>query len=149
MIGRLGRAKKTEHLRRRSRQDARHVWSRAELQNGNGSIRTIPVGVSVELFDMVMTYAGRPVRTDHEIGAGTGKATRLFAQRAVTVTATAPDGAILAELREHMPANVATVHAAFEELRPSERYGPVYAAAALHWADPGGRWSRGWAAGAG
>lgn len=34
-----------------------------------------------ELFDMVMTYAGRPVRTALEIGAGTGKATRLFAQR--------------------------------------------------------------------
>ncbi len=28
-----------------------------------------------------MAYAGRPVRTALEIGAGTGKATRLFAER--------------------------------------------------------------------
>jgi trans-aconitate methyltransferase len=50
----------------------------------------------VELFDMVMACAGRPVRTALEIGAGTGKATRLFAQRGVTVTAVEPDGAMLA-----------------------------------------------------
>jgi SAM-dependent methyltransferase len=50
----------------------------------------------VELFDMMMAYAGQPVRTALEIGAGTGKATRLFAQRGVTVTAVEPDGAMLA-----------------------------------------------------
>src|SRR5258708_34542599 len=48
-------------------------------------------GYPVELLDMVMTYARQPVRTALEIGAGTGKATRLFAQRGVTVTATEPD----------------------------------------------------------
>lgn len=32
-------------------------------------------GYPVELFDMVMAYAGHPVRTALEIGAGTGKAT--------------------------------------------------------------------------
>jgi trans-aconitate methyltransferase len=97
-----------------------------------------PVG----LFDMVMAYAGRPVRTALEIGAGTGKATRLFAQRGVTVTAVEPDGAMLAELRKHVPANVKTVQAAFEDLRSGESYGLVYAAAALHWTNPEGRWSR-------
>lgn len=99
-------------------------------------------GYPVELFDMVMTYAGQPVRTALEIGAGTGKATRLFAQRGVTVTATEPDGAMLAELLKHVPANVKTVQAAFEDLRPGESYGLVYAAAALHWTNPEGRWSR-------
>jgi SAM-dependent methyltransferase len=99
-------------------------------------------GYPVELFDMVMTYAGQPVRTALEIGAGTGKATRLFAQRGVTVTATEPDGAMLAELLKHVPANVKTVQAALEDLRPGERYGLVYAAAALHWTNPEGRWSR-------
>ena len=99
-------------------------------------------GYPVELFDLVMTYAGRPVRTALEIGAGTGKATRLFAQRGVTVTATEPDGAMLAELRKHVPASVKTVQAAFEDLRPGESYGLVYAAAALHWTNPEGRWSR-------
>jgi SAM-dependent methyltransferase len=99
-------------------------------------------GYPVELVDTVMTYAGQPVRTALEIGAGTGKATRLFAHRGVTVTATEPDAAMLAELRKHVPANVKPVQAAFEELRPGESYGLVYAAAALHWTSPEGRWSR-------
>ena len=99
-------------------------------------------GYPVKLYDMVMAYAGQPVRTALEIGAGTGKATRLFARRGVTVTATEPDGAMLAELRKHVPANVKTVQAAFEDLRPGESYGLVYAAAALHWTNPEGRWPR-------
>src|SRR6476620_5699880 len=88
------------------------------------------LGYPVEVLDMVTAYAGRPVRTALEIGAGTGKATRLFAQRGVEVTATEPDGAMLAELRKHVPANVRTVQAAFEGLRPGKTYGLVYAAAA-------------------
>ena len=99
-------------------------------------------GYPVELFEVVMTYAGQPVRMALEIGAGTGKATRLFAQRGITVTATEPDGLMLAELRKHVPANVKTVQAAFEDLRPGGSYGLVYAAAALHWTNPEGRWSR-------
>ena len=99
-------------------------------------------GYPARLFDIVMAYAGRPVRTALEIGAGTGKATRVLAQRAVAVTATDPDAAMLAELRRHVPANVTTVQAAFEDLPPGETYELVYAAAALHWTNPAGRWSR-------
>lgn len=99
-------------------------------------------GYPAELFDVVTTYAGRPVRTALEIGAGTGKATRLFAHRGVMVTATEPDGAMLAELRKHVPGSVTTVQAAFEDLQPAGRYDLVYAAAALHWTEPVGRWSR-------
>jgi SAM-dependent methyltransferase len=99
-------------------------------------------GYPMELVDLVMTYAGRPVRTALEIGAGTGKATRLFAQRGVTVTATEPDGAMLAELRKHVPADVKTVQSSFEVLTLSERFELVYAAAALHWTEPEGRWPR-------
>ena len=99
-------------------------------------------GYPVELFEMVTAYAGRPVRTALEIGAGTGKATRLFARRGIAVTATEPDRSMLAELRKHVPANVTTVQTAFEGLRPGERYGLVYAAAALHWTNPEGRWPR-------
>ncbi|GAA4182892.1 class I SAM-dependent methyltransferase [Streptosporangium oxazolinicum] len=99
-------------------------------------------GYPAELFDMVTAYAARPVRTALEIGAGTGKATRLFARRGIAVTATEPDGAMLAELRKHVPESVRTVRAAFEDLRPGERYELVYAAAALHWTDPEDRWSR-------
>ena len=82
-------------------------------------------GYPAELVDIVLTYAGQPVRTALEIGAGTGKATRLFARRGITVTATEPDGAMLAELRKHVPANVTTVQATFEDLRPGGRYGLV------------------------
>ncbi|WBB69380.1 class I SAM-dependent methyltransferase [Micromonospora sp. WMMD812] len=99
-------------------------------------------GYPEELFDLVMTYAGQPVRSALEIGAGTGKATRLFAGRGITVTATEPDGAMLAELRKHVPANVDLVQAAYEDLRPVSSYRLVYAAAALHWTNPQGRWSR-------
>jgi SAM-dependent methyltransferase len=99
-------------------------------------------GYPEELADVVMTYAGRPVWTALEIGAGTGKATRLFARRGITLTATEPDGAMLAELRKHVPASVKTVQAAFEDLSPGERYALVYAAAALHWTNPQGRWPR-------
>jgi hypothetical protein len=48
---------------------------------------------------------------------------------------------MLAELRKHVPANVKTVQATFEDLRSGESYGLVYAAAALHWTNPEGRWS--------
>ena len=76
-------------------------------------------GYPAELFDTVMRYARRPIRAALEIGAGTGKATRLFAERGVTVTATEPDAAMLAELRKHVPANVITVQVGFEDLRPA------------------------------
>ncbi|MCD0484745.1 class I SAM-dependent methyltransferase [Streptacidiphilus sp. ASG 303] len=99
-------------------------------------------GYPAELADTVLTYAGRPLRTALEIGAGTGKATRLFAGRGVAVTATEPDAAMLTELRRTVPAGVRAVRAAFEDLRPGETYGLVYAAAALHWTRPEGRWSR-------
>ncbi|OZV83650.1 SAM-dependent methyltransferase [Micromonospora echinospora] len=99
-------------------------------------------GYPPELLDIVMAYAGQPVRTALEIGAGTGKATRLFARQGLTVTATEPDGAMLAVLRRHVPTSVRTVQAAFEDLRPGGSYGLVYAAAALHWTNPEGRWSR-------
>ncbi len=99
-------------------------------------------GYPADLFDLVIAYAGQPVLTALEIGAGTGKATRLFAERGVTVTATEPDGAMLAELLKHVPASVTAVQAAFEEVVTGQRYGLVYAAAALHWTNPDGRWPR-------
>lgn len=99
-------------------------------------------GYPAELFDMVAQYAVLPVATALEIGAGTGKATRLFARQAVAVTATEPDGAMLAELRKHVPESVRTVQATFEDLPVGERYGLVYVASALHWTNPQGRWSR-------
>jgi SAM-dependent methyltransferase len=98
-------------------------------------------GYPVELLELVTEYAGEPIRTALEIGAGTGKATRLFAQGGIAITATEPDAAMLAQLRKHLP-GVATLQAAFEDLPLDSSYDLVYSAAALHWTDPDGRWER-------
>ncbi|TDU91399.1 methyltransferase family protein [Kribbella voronezhensis] len=99
-------------------------------------------GYPVELLELVTAYAGMPIRNALEIGAGTGKATRLFAQAGIAVTATEPDAAMLAELRKHLPTNVTTAQAAFEDLPLDSAYDLVYSAAALHWTNPEGRWAR-------
>lgn len=99
-------------------------------------------GYPLALVDQVLTYAGRPVRTAIEIGAGTGKATREFVARGVAVTATEPDPAMLDELRKHVPDSVTTVVASFEDLDGLPEHDLVYAAAALHWTEPVGRWER-------
>jgi SAM-dependent methyltransferase len=99
-------------------------------------------GYPDELVDDVLAYAGRPVRTALEIGAGTGKATRVFADRGIAVTATDPDAAMLAELRKHVPATVAAVQGAFEELPLTSTYDLVFAAASFHWTEPTHRWTR-------
>jgi SAM-dependent methyltransferase len=99
-------------------------------------------GYPAGIADRVLAYAQRPIRTALEIGAGTGKATRAFTGRGITITATEPDPAMLAELRRHVPADVITVQAAFEDLRPTETFGLVFTAAALHWTEPVGRWPR-------
>ena len=98
-------------------------------------------GYPVEIVDLVTAYAEQPIRTALEIGAGTGKATRVFAKRGIAVTASEPDPAMLEELCKQVP-EVAAVQAAFEDLSSSERFGLVYSAAALHWTRPEGRWSR-------
>lgn len=99
-------------------------------------------GYTAELVDDVLAYAGRPVRSALEVGAGTGKATRVFADRGIAVTATEPDAAMLRELRNHVPSTVTVVRAAFEDLTPGAAYDLVFAAAAMHWTDPVSRWGR-------
>jgi len=99
-------------------------------------------GYPDELVDEVLAYASRAVRTALEIGAGTGKATRVFARRGIAVTATDPDQAMLRELRKHVPEAVATVQATFEDLPLTPVYDLAFAAASLHWTEPDHRWSR-------
>lgn len=100
------------------------------------------LGYPDEIVDRTLAYAGRPVSTALEIGAGTGKATRVFARRGIEVTATDPDAAMLAELRRQVPVGVTTVQSALEDLPAGTTYHCVFAAAALHWTDPQGRWDR-------
>lgn len=94
------------------------------------------------LFEVVRAYAGRDVDRALELGAGTGKATRVFAAHGVAVTATDPDAAMLAQLRRAVPEGVTTVVAALEQVRATSRYPLVYVAAALHWTERRGRWER-------
>lgn len=100
------------------------------------------LGYPEALVDRVLGHATRPVRSALEIGAGTGKATRLFAAAGVSVTALEPDPAMLAQLKNHVSGNVDPVLSSFEDTDLSAQVDLVYAAAALHWTDPATRWSR-------
>lgn len=96
-----------------------------------------------ELVDVVLRYAGRPVRAALEVGAGTGKATRLFASRGIDVTALEPDtemAQVLEGTTRGMP--VELVRTIFEQFHTARRFDLVFAAAAWHWTDPGTRWRR-------
>lgn len=93
------------------------------------------------LVDAVEQYAGRPIRSALEVGAGTGKATRLIASRGIDVTALEPDPEMAQVLRtttRGLP--VEPVVTTFEDFRSTQRFDLVYAAAAWHWTDPSSRW---------
>lgn len=81
-----------------------------------------------------------------EIGAGTGKATRLLAGRGVRTTAVEPDPAMRAVLSRTTAGQPVTVVAATLETLPPQAtgtpYDVVWAAAAWHWADVSTRWDR-------
>lgn len=98
-------------------------------------------GYPRELVDLVLDYAGRPVASALEIGAGTGKATRAFVAAGVQVLATEPDAAMLAELQRQVP-DVVTINAPFETVPLEQQFDLVFAAAAMHWTEPAGRWER-------
>ncbi|GAA1532235.1 class I SAM-dependent methyltransferase [Kribbella lupini] len=98
-------------------------------------------GYPPELVDAVLRYAETSVHTALEIGAGTGKATRAFTARGIAVTATEPDPAMLAELRRQVP-EASAYQSTFEDLPAGTTYDLVFAAAALHWTNPTGRWER-------
>ena len=96
-----------------------------------------------EIADEVLRFADRPVRVALEIGAGTGKATRLFASRGVAVTALEPDddmAGVLDRTTHGLP--VTSVRTTFEAFTTDRRFDLVYAAAAWHWTDPATRCAR-------
>ena len=102
-------------------------------------------GYPAEVANLVLGGLGDPsALAAVEVGAGTGKATRVFASRGVRVTAVEPDPAMAAVLERvcaGLPVEVAS--AGFEELdHPAGSVDVVYAAAAWHWVDPVIRWVR-------
>jgi SAM-dependent methyltransferase len=100
------------------------------------------LGYPDAVVDEVLAYAEPPVDSALEVGAGTGKATRVFAARGIAITATDPDPAMLDELRLHVPESVTTLTASFEELPLTTTYDLVLAAASFHWTRAEGRWGR-------
>lgn len=101
------------------------------------------LGYPGEVVDAVLAYAGRPVLSAVEVGAGTGKATRVFASRGIAVTALEPDAdmaRVLERTTRGLP--VKSVVATFEQFSAQQRFDLVYAAAAWHWTDAATRWTR-------
>jgi SAM-dependent methyltransferase len=99
-------------------------------------------GYPDEVVERTLAYAGRPVATALEVGAGTGKATRAFASRGVRVSALEPDPEMFAVLeRETVGMPVTPVHASYEEYA-GEPVDLVYAAAAWHWTARETRWAK-------
>lgn len=96
-----------------------------------------------DVVDAVLRYARRPVLEAVEVGAGTGKATRLFASRGIAVTAVEPDPDMARVLRQNVSGlPVVQVLATFEQFVADRRFDLLYAAAAWHWTDPATRWTR-------
>ena len=101
-------------------------------------------GYPGEVADTVLgPSAVHGVRTALEVGAGTGKATRLFAGRGIAVTAVEPDPAMAAVLlRTTAGLPVEVLQVPFEDLLSRPRVDLLYSAAAWHWTDPATRWKR-------
>lgn len=104
-------------------------------------------GYPDSLVDLVVAHAEGPVRRALEVGAGTGKATGVFAARGIEVVAVEPDPAMRAVLDGHVAEHgwpVEVVAGTFESV-DLDTIGPVdllFAAAAFHWTDPATRWER-------
>ncbi|GGS82270.1 class I SAM-dependent methyltransferase [Nonomuraea spiralis] len=98
-------------------------------------------GYPAELLTDVLAYAGGPAL---EVGAGTGKATELFATAGIDVVATEPDPAMAAVLARRVAdrPNVTVTVSTFEEYVPPRPFGLLYCAQAWHWVDKDVRWQR-------
>jgi cyclopropane fatty-acyl-phospholipid synthase-like methyltransferase len=91
------------------------------------------------LLDFADMRAGAQVL---ELGAGTGKATRLLAERGLLITALEPDAAMASVARRNCAAhaNVEIEQAAFEAWRPTRPVQAVVSAQAWHWIEPAARY---------
>jgi SAM-dependent methyltransferase len=95
--------------------------------------------------DEVIEFAGlRPPARILEVGAGTGKATVLFAERGLGVLALEPSHEMAAIARANCSRypDVQIVESQFERWQPTERLPVLVSAAAWHWIDPDVRYRR-------
>jgi len=90
------------------------------------------------LADDLLATAGHRVL---EIGAGTGKATLLFARRGASIVALEPGANLAAVLRRNVAGHDVTVENTTFEAWPIRRpFDLVMAAQAIHWVDPSVRY---------
>lgn len=91
-----------------------------------------PTALIDDLVALARLDGSRPVL---EIGAGTGKATALFAARGIPVVAVEPSAEMASHLRAHPSTSVEI--ADFEDWEPAgRRFQLVYSAQAWHWIRP-------------
>jgi SAM-dependent methyltransferase len=95
-----------------------------------------------QFIDAVLAFAGldqdatTPVA---EVGAGTGKASALFAARAIPLTCLEPSPAMAAIARRNLAGfrDAAVQETSFEDWRPAAHgYGLLFAAQSWHWVSP-------------
>ena len=91
--------------------------------------------------DIVALLPGRDVI---EVGAGTGKATVLFADRGLTMTCVEPDPGMAAVLVEHIRPlpNVTVEVSSLEDFQPPGLFDGLLAAQSWHWTSPESRWQK-------
>ena len=101
-------------------------------------------GYPSDLVSAVLAHCGGAGAAAVEVGAGTGKATRAFAERGLRITAIEPDPAMAGILAASCTgyAGVTVVVSAFESYVPAEPCGLLFSAQAWHWTDPEVRWER-------
>jgi SAM-dependent methyltransferase len=98
------------------------------------------------LFDDLIALA-RLVPGDQlvEVGCATGKATLPLARRGFPITCVELGSELAAVARRNLAGfDVEVVQGRFEDWRPEEPVGLVYAATAWHWVDPRVRYRRAW-----
>ncbi len=91
------------------------------------------------LVDEILDFASQPAAAT-EVGAGTGKASVLFAARGVRLTCLEPDPAMAEIARVNLAAfDAQVVETPFEPWQPPEPAALLYAAQAWHWVAPAAR----------
>jgi SAM-dependent methyltransferase len=96
-------------------------------------------------IDELIAFAGlRPGAQVVEVGAGTGKATRMLAERGLAVLALEPDPAMAAVALRTCASHplVEVVQIAFETWQPRQPVSAVISAQAWHWMSPAVRYVR-------
>jgi SAM-dependent methyltransferase len=91
-----------------------------------------------EIAGLVLSYVVSQPSSAAEIGAGTGKATALFAGRGFPITCIEPDPRMSSRLHHRLPdADVTVVTSSFEDWQPpADGVDLLYASLAWHWLDP-------------